>query len=72
MFCPVVTTAAVLVDRLSQGSLLVKICSKERYNLLSDVVAALKCLPVTVVGASMTAEDDGAVNNMFEVSTESP
>jgi hypothetical protein len=63
-------STGVLVEH-GVGCLYVKVNCKDRKGLLSDVVSALKALPVVISTAAITTTKDGKVHDVFEVSAHS-
>ncbi|GFH21652.1 uncharacterized protein HaLaN_19004, partial [Haematococcus lacustris] len=57
----------VVVDRGPADSLYVQVKCRDRKGLLSDIINALKKLPLEVRTAAVTTQPDGLVRDVFEI-----
>ncbi|KAJ9530925.1 hypothetical protein QJQ45_028778 [Haematococcus lacustris] len=62
--------AGVVVDRGPADSLYVQVKCRDRKGLLSDIINALKNLPLEVRTAAVTTQPDGQVRDVFEIKLE--
>ncbi|KDD72046.1 hypothetical protein H632_c3955p0, partial [Helicosporidium sp. ATCC 50920] len=57
---------SVVVDQ-RPDCIYVKVTCRDRHGLLSDIVRALKALPLEITTAAVTTTRDGNVSDMFQV-----
>lgn len=65
--------AGVTVEKAgSKGQMYVQVKCRDRRGLLSDIINALKCLPLEIRTAAVVTCGDGMVRDVFEIKVDDP